>query len=105
MEEKTFGPISPEEVRKKRIDYIPAIIFEVFNELIISHFNGEKSVVRQDDVLNKVCTEESGLSRQTVFEKHYLDIEDFYREKGWKVEYDKPAYCETYPATFTFSIK
>jgi hypothetical protein len=33
-----------------------------------------------------------------------LDIEDTYREAGWKVEYDKPAYCENYPANFTFRV-
>lgn len=104
MKNRKFGPISPEEVRKSRIDYIPSIIFETINELITNNFDGKRSVVKQDDILNRVCTEGSGLSREKVFEHHYLDIEDFYRQKGWKVEYDKPAYCESYPATFTFSI-
>lgn len=104
MDGVKFGPISPEEVRKKRIDYIPSIVFDTINELILSKFNGKESVVNQDDILNRICTEESGMSRHYVFEHHYLDIEDFYREKGWKVKYDKPAYCESYPATFTFSI-
>jgi hypothetical protein len=33
-----------------------------------------------------------------------LDIEPIYREAGWIVEYDKPAYCENYDANFTFTI-
>jgi hypothetical protein len=44
-----------------------------------------------------------GVSRQEVFDNQWLDIEDIYREAGWKVSYDKPAYNETYKAYFTFS--
>lgn len=40
-----------------------------------------------------------------VYGKQYLDVEDIYRKEGWKVVYDKPAYCETYEPTFTFSKK
>ncbi len=38
----------------------------------------------------------------TVCDNHWLDVEDVYREAGWVVEYDKPGYCESYEATFTF---
>ena len=32
----------------------------------------------------------------------YLDFEDEYRTIGWKVTYNKPAYCETYEPYFIF---
>lgn len=45
---------------------------------------------------------ELGLSRQEIFDNRLLDVEDVFRSQGWKVEYDKPGYNESYPATFTF---
>lgn len=42
------------------------------------------------------------VERHQVFEKHWLDIETAYRQAGWEVEYDKPAYNETYGASWEF---
>lgn len=97
-------PIKPEEVRARRIDFIPSIIFETINTMICEEFDGKSATLKQEDILNRVCNESSGLTRQEIFDKHYLDIEPFYREQGWKVEYDKPGYNESYPETFTFKI-
>ena len=98
-------PITPEEVRAMRIDFIPSVIFETINTMICEKFDGKSATLKQEDILLRVCNESSGLTRQEIFNKHYLDIESFYREQGWKVEYDKPGYNETYPATFTFSVR
>ena len=95
--------ITPAEVRKARFDYIPEIIFEAFNKLIIEKFDGKESIVLQDDILSLVCNEDTSLTKDNIFKKHYLDVEDYYRDKGWKVEYDKPAYCENYKAFFKFT--
>lgn len=97
-------PIKPEEVRARRIDFIPSIIFETINTMICEKFDGKSATLKQEDILNRVCNESSGLTRREIFDKHYLDIEPFYQEQGWKVEYDKPGYNESYPATFTFKI-
>lgn len=42
------------------------------------------------------------VTREQIYENRWLDIEDSYRAVGWHVEYDKPGYCESYEATFTF---
>lgn len=98
-------PIKPEEVRARRIDFIPSIIFETINTMICEKFDGKHATLKQKDILNRVCNESSGLTRQEIFDKHYLDIiKSFYREQGWKVEYDKPGYNESYPATFKFEV-
>jgi hypothetical protein len=34
-----------------------------------------------------------------------MDFEPFYEKAGWKVVYDKPGYCESYAANFTFTRK
>ena len=68
-------PITPEEVRARRIDFIPSIIFETINTMICEEFDGKSVTLKQDDILNRVCNECSGLTRQEIFNKHYLDIE------------------------------
>ena len=45
---------------------------------------------------------EKGLNRNEIFNKGWLNIEEVYRSAGWKVNYDKPAYNESYDAYFTF---
>lgn len=94
--------ITPDEVRKSRKDYIPEVIFNEINKLIVENFDGVESKVLQEDILKRVCTEETGLTSDKIFRYHYLDIEDFYKEAGWKVTYDKPAYCENFKAYFIF---
>ena len=39
---------------------------------------------------------------EKVFKNKWLDVEEVYRKAGWKVEYDKPGYCEDYEAYFVF---
>ena len=49
--------------------------------------------------------EPTAKARQELFDNHYLDIEPAYRNAGWKVEFDKPGYNETYDSYFVFSKK
>lgn len=93
-------PIKPDDVVKAKKEGIPDAVFEAFNELIVQKFNGRSATVKQDDVVALLVAK--GLNRNDIFEKHWLDVEDVYRADGWKVEYNKPAYNEDYPATFTF---
>jgi len=44
-----------------------------------------------------------GLERSVLFAKRYFDIEEIYRQVGWEVYYDRPAYNEDYKPTFIFS--
>src|SRR6185369_4399412 len=97
------GPIRPEDVVAQKAAQLPEEVFEVFNELIARGWSGSYAVVQQDEVVRRLV--ERGFDRGRVFAEHLLDVEDTYRAAGWKVEYDKPAYNETYPATFTFSRK
>ena len=57
----------------------------------------------QDDVAKLIV--QKGLKRQDIFDNHWLDVEDLYRKNGWKVDYDKPGYNESYNAYFVFSAK
>lgn len=101
------GPITPEEAADyKRTVVIPEKVFEAFNELIATHWNGRTARFRQDDVVRLILKKygrSKTVTRPSIFANHWLDVEPIYREAGWKVVYDSPAYNETYDATFEFS--
>ena len=94
-------PISPGEI----ICPIPDFVIEAFNTLIQRNWNGVEAKVFQAEVMD-IITSDSPTdfrpSRQTVFDNHWLDVEDIYRKAGWKVTYFKTSYFETYNPYFLF---
>jgi hypothetical protein len=102
-------PISPDEVLDAKKTSIPDEMFEAVNEMIVKKWNGSEATFRQEDLmslyLQKVGENDIQKSRDKVYENHWMDFEDIYRKNGWSVSYDKPAYNESYPATFTFKKK
>lgn len=98
-------PITPKEAKQKAQTAIPSFIIQAVNDLICLKIGSNDSVViKQDDILEQAG---AGLNkpefRRQIYDNKWLDIEDLYVKFGWKVEYDKPAYCESYPATFKFT--
>ncbi|MDO8557763.1 MAG: hypothetical protein Q7S09_01045 [bacterium] len=96
-------PIKTSEVAKAKQAIIPDIVFEAFNELIVSKFIGYSATIRQKEVT--ALLEARGVDITEAYEKHWLDVEGAYRKAGWRVEYDKPGYSESYEAFFVFSKK
>jgi len=94
-------PMKPSEVAKVRLRKLPLVVIDVFDELIVESWCNGEAVVGQDEAVKRI-SERLKIPRQEVFDRHLLDVEEVYRKAGWKVEYDKPGYCETYEATFTF---
>ncbi|MFA6421911.1 MAG: hypothetical protein WCV92_00700 [Candidatus Buchananbacteria bacterium] len=99
--DKKVAPIKPSDVAKQKQASFPNEVLEAFNQLIAEKFNNGYATIRQDDVVAILVAK--GLNRPEIFKKGWLDVEGIYRKAGWKVAYDKPAYNESYPATFTFS--
>ena len=93
-------PIRPQDIKSIK----PDEVIEVFNELIQKYWDGTQARFRQDEAVKLVSTK-MNKAPKFLFDHHYLDIEDLYRQSGWMVEYDKPGYNESYPPTFTFSKK
>lgn len=92
--------ITPEDAEKAKGRSIPPEAFEAFNELIVADLDAHgTATVRQCDV------EKAIRAKLGTIEMRWLDVESCYRAAGWKVEYDKPGYNETYEATFKFSRK
>jgi hypothetical protein len=100
----TKGPIRPDQIDEMKRDALPQLVFDVFNELIAANWNGGRAVVLQKKAA-KLIAERAKTATEEVYRRHWLDVEDAYREAGWDVDYDKPGYCEDYEATFTFRKK
>lgn len=102
-------PITPKEVVEKAKASFPSEVIEAFNELILEQWDGRQSIVHQSAVLARIVSKmsiDTDLSRRVleskVIDKHYLDVEDFFRENGWYVEYDKPSIGDNYEAYYKF---
>lgn len=94
-------PISPAEVEP----FIPDFVIEAFNTLIQKNWNGVEAKVLQAEVVDIISSNsptDPRPSRRTVFDNHWLDVEDIYRKAGWKVIYVRTSYFETYNPYFLF---
>lgn len=96
-------PITPREVASLKQVLIPDAVIEAFNEMIAANFNGGYSSFTQEAVVKLIV--KKGISRNDLFSNNWLDVEPIYEKSGWKVEYDKPGYNESYEPTFSFKKK
>lgn len=97
-------PLAPGDLGEAVSAIIPPAVFDAFNELIVANWNGGQATVYQEDAVKKI-EDKMSVSRTEVFAKGWLNVEPAYRAQGWKVEYDKPAYNESYRASFVFTKK
>lgn len=98
------NPISPDAVvEHKRDKIIPPEVITAFNNQIAKNFSSNYAIVKQCDVINEILVTMVDVTRQQIYNKKWLDIEDIYRAAGWDVYYDRPGWNETYEPTFKFS--
>ena len=94
-----------EAIEAKKL-FIPDFVFESFNELIIKNLkqNGKQyyAKITQEEAISLILSKHDALNRDLIFSYGYLDIESFYTELGWSVEYDKPSIGDNYQAHFIF---
>ncbi len=96
-------PISPDEVVEQKIKSMPDAVIEIWNTAIAKRWTGLGTVtIRQDAIVDELKVLTNG-NRNAVLTNGWLDIEELYRAQGWKVNYDKPGYNESYGAFFEFS--
>lgn len=98
---------SPEDVLKKRVETIPDYVIDAFNDLLTENYQEDETIIEQEDVIRKILeySTDDELTRETIFKKHYLDIENLYRNNGWEVDYKKPAFDERFVPYFIFKPK
>lgn len=97
-------PISPYEINTVVGNHIPDFVINVVNNLIGKHWNGRSATIKQKEIkeeILKVLPEE--YKEEDIYGKKWMDFEQLYVKEGWKVVYDKPAYNESYDATFEFT--
>lgn len=92
------GPISPKEAAAKPA--IPDFVFEAVN----SFLNGGPVTFTMNALIRRMVLP-SDVKRHDIFEKSWLDFEPAYRAKGWRVDFDKPGFNESYEANWTFTPK
>lgn len=109
-------PLTPAQALQQKVSNIPQEVIDAFNTLLASRYSGHSVTIRQNEVIDLILknlnyeVDYNGdpaqtYSRQDIFNQHWLDIEPLYEKNGWKVTYDKPAYCETYEPFFVFEPK
>lgn len=100
---RTVKPIAPHEVSDEKIKQIPPEVIESFNFLIArDYMPGSRSAIVIQNAAIREIMQRTNLSRDEIFSQKFLDVEDIYRKEGWIVDYDKPAYNESYGAYFIF---
>lgn len=101
----TIKPISPKKIKQT----FPDEVIQAFNNLLEAKGNSRSITIYQDTAIDEILRvyklAGKSITRNQIFDNHWLDVEDTYRKAGWKVEFDKPAYCESYKAYFVFSKK
>lgn len=95
-------PIKPGEIAKAKQDFIPDEVLSTFNRLIAENYSDGSATVKQCDVVDWL-TRDGRFRRTDLFDRGWLNVEEIYRSAGWKVEYDKPGYNETYQAYYVFT--
>jgi len=97
-------PLSPDEVYDN--PDVPDFVIEAVNKLLKQQFRNGSCTLKQDEITDEIIKiAPEGVTKTELYKKHYMDFEIVYRNAGWKVEYDKPAFNESYEAKFTFSRK
>lgn len=94
--------ISPDDIAIKKAEVLPDQVVEIFNKVIAENWNGHKSYFKVKEILPRLANA-LDCSSDFIFEKHYLDVEDVYKQKGWTVRYEQPCIGDTFDAFFEFT--
>lgn len=97
--------LTPQEAIIRFTNEIPEPVFEVWNSLIVGNLKVQNGNVNSEfflEDLTEKLTTVMNVSRELAKDKGWFDLEDIFRDKGWKVEFNKPGYNESYPAYFKF---
>lgn len=83
---------------------LPPEVIDEWNKLIAEKWDGVNATFTQDLLVDRLVAR-MNVKRERVFDAGWVDLEPVFRKAGWRVHFDKPAYNETYPATFEFTRK
>lgn len=81
--------ISPKEAIENRSQEIPDFVFVAVNYFLCLRISNTRIIITQDELIDKIQEQNSGITRTALFANYWLDFENAYKEKGWKVHYEK----------------
>jgi len=106
-------PMSPEEIMENKVVVIPSFVFDVVNNNLSRQIVSLNSTVhiKEKVIVQEIIDMAAELDnevdvvkyRSAIYVDGWLNFEECYRAVGWNVEYDKPAYNESYDAVYKFS--
>ena len=86
---------------------VPDAVLECWNEAIMENLqvSGQKNVSSSFTLkyLSKKIQKKMNCNFEQAKKAGWFDLEKVFRDQGWKVEYDQPAYNESYDSTYYFS--
>lgn len=101
-------PITPKEAMVDLHKKIPEEVIAAFNEMIKNNLVEKVASFTMYEVKalisDKLRLNNKFIGDDHIYKCHWLDVEEIYRQRGWIVEFDKPAYNETYHAKFIFKV-
>lgn len=92
-------PIRPEQILQQEI---PAVVIDVFNDLIKRNYHDGRAVVKQGEAMK--ILEARGYSAEDLIANHWLDVEPLY-EPYWEVEYHAPDRDQSFASYFVFTAR
>jgi hypothetical protein len=96
-------PLSPAEAQKAFNKNLPDFVIESVNELIVATLDSSgRASFTFEELEQKIKSKKPDDQPWT---RKWLDIEETFREHGWRVESDSPGYNETYKGHYKFSPK
>lgn len=95
-------PIKPEDVVSEKLRIFPDAVIQSFNELIAQDIASGSARVLQEKVVERIQEKDPSLKEEDMIDNGWLNVEEIYRQAGWDVKYDSPAYDESFEPFFTF---
>ena len=99
-----IAPLSPSDITNNLHNIIPDVVITAVNNILTKKYRGSSINITQEEIIREIVRLDPNMNSEQLFENRWLDIEPIFRSVGWQVEFDKPAYHESYEAFFTFSI-
>lgn len=97
------NPITPAKAAELKIHSIPDVVIQAVNELLAEKYSPGTIHILQKEITARVEQLDPSVSINDMYKRNDFDFEPLFRKAGWKVNYDKPAYNESYEAVFKFS--
>lgn len=97
-------PLKPSEITKAKAATIPDWVIEAVNETLAAKWNGREARFTLKEVMALAMTKAPpNLTRAQIYDNHWMDFENIYRDEGWRVLFDKAGYNESYDDYWVFT--